>query len=189
MTMNRFASALLAVVVALPAAAAEPAKPSTTTASASTAPTSKGMSGVLAAEAALRAGLLPKCLELAKEALKAGDLDEAGVAHAWLVRGRCHAQDGDADRAQRSYAVATRVSPTVKPPGADTLWARVQPEGAAKETELVLLASAVVVAEHELGIEITTQDDLLLGATVVLLNNGVEIARAPVEQTAANSTS
>src|SRR5687767_10999873 len=62
------------------------------------------------ADAALAAGNAEACGKLAQEALAQGELDEAGVVRAWLLRGRCFTLAGDADRAERSYGVALRVN-------------------------------------------------------------------------------
>lgn len=144
---------------------------------------STGKGTLLMGEAALRAGLASKCIELSKEAVRSGTLDDKDLAAAWLLRGRCYALDGDADRAERSYAVATRVLPTATLPARDTIWERVRPEGSDPATALMLIAAGVVIGEHEVGLEVTTQDDLVLGATIVVVDAaGVELARAPTQE-------
>jgi len=164
-------------IIAPAGTTAAPAPTPATTA----APTGKDT--LLLGQAALRAGLASKCIELSKEAARSGTLDDNDLAAAWLLRGRCHALDGDADRAERSYAVATRIKPTLTVPAKDTIWERVQPEGSAAATALVLIAAGVVIGEHEVGLEVTTQDDLVLGATIVVVDeNGVELARAPTQE-------
>ena len=144
------------------------------------------------AEAALRAGIHGKCIELSKEALKTGQLDERGTAHAWLVRGRCHALEHDVDRAERSYAVAVRIEPDIILPTEDPIWTRVRPEGTAPATALRLVASAVVMGPADgsvdgdmagvvVGIEVGLNDDLALGAAVRLEDAaGEEIVSAPI---------
>jgi hypothetical protein len=160
-----------------------------TLAATSSSVASSSSSLLLEAEAAMRAGLHGKCIELAKDALKSGGLDERGTAHAWLVRGRCHAIAGDVDRAERSYAVAARVQPDLILPFDDALWTRVRPEGDAPNTALRLVATAVVLAGADGGdgegavvIEVAVHDDLALGTVVRLLDaDGREIVSAPVE--------
>ena len=158
-----------------------------TSSSVSSSSSSSSSSLELEAEAAMRAGLHGKCIELAKDALKSGGLDERGTAQAWLVRGRCHAIAGDVDRAERSYAVAARVQPDLILPFDDAVWTRVRPEGSAPTTALRLVATAVVLAgtdggEGEVVIEVAVHDDLALGTVVRLLDaDGREIVSAPVE--------
>jgi hypothetical protein len=135
------------------------------------------------AEAALRAGIHKKCVELAQQALGTGRLDPPSVARAWLVRGRCHAIDGDPDRAERSYAVAVRVQPDIVLPTDDAVFARVRPEGTAPSSSLSLTASTVVVAPGLVGIATRINDDLGLGRAFVLVNaDDREVARAPIER-------
>ena len=186
--MIRFTVAVFVLVVssvthAAPSTVvASPTAPKVTTNSAVPIPSPQaGKGALMMGEAALKAGLVPKCVELAKEAVRSGQLDVDNLAAAWLLRGRCHALEGDADRAERSYAVATRIKPTIMLGAADTIWQRVQPEGTAAATALVLIPAGIVVAENDVGIEVTTQDDLVLGHTVVVVDkDGVELARAPL---------
>ena len=53
------------------------------------------------------------CGQLAQDALTAGNLDVDDVARAWTVRGKCFMLAGDKDRAERSYSVALRVTPSM----------------------------------------------------------------------------
>ena len=162
-----------------------------TSSSATSVASSSSSSVLLEAEAAMRAGLHGKCIELAKDALKSGGLDERGTAQAWLVRGRCHAIAGDVDRAERSYAVAARVQPDLILPFDDALWTRVRPEGGAPNTALRLVATAVVLAGVVEGVvEVAVHDDLALGTVVRLLDaDGREIVSAPVEASSSSSSS
>ena len=140
------------------------------------------------AEAALRAGIHKKCIELAQEALATGLLDEDGVARAWWTRGRCHSIDGDKDRAERSYAVAVRVKPTILMPVDDPAFDRVKAEGTAEGTALGLAAAAVVVKGSAddagfVAVDVAVVDDLALGKTFLLLDSDDrEVARAPLER-------
>lgn len=135
------------------------------------------------AEAALRAGIHKRCVEFAQEALATGLLDEDGVARAWWTRGRCHSIDGDKDRAERSYAVAVRVKPTILMPVDDAVFEKVKPEGTAPETALSLTATAVVVDPSLVAVELAVVDDLALGKTFLLLDSDErEVARAPLER-------
>ena len=167
------------------------AAPTLAATSSSVASSSSSSSVLLEAEAAMRAGLHGKCIELAKDALKGGGLDERGTAQAWLVRGRCHAIAGDVDRAERSYAVAARVQPDLILPFDDALWTRVRPEGGAPNTALRLVATAVVLAGVGEGVvEVAVHDDLALGTVVRLLDaDGREIVSAPVEASSSSSSS
>jgi len=140
------------------------------------------------AEAALRAGIHKKCVELAQQGLASGRLAAADVARAWLVRGRCHALEGDVQRAERAYAVAVRVQPDLVFPTDDPVWERVRPEGRAPASALTL-AAATVVVEGDGGafvaVAVQAQDDLGLGRAFVLVNGDErEVARAPVERPA-----
>ena len=188
--MNRL---LVAVLWSSAALSAEPAQPSPTPAA-----SSSSSPPLMEAEAALRAGIHGKCIELSKEALKTGQLDERGTAHAWLVRGRCHALEHDVDRAERSYAVAVRIEPDIILPTEDPIWTRVRPEGTAPATALRLVASAVVMGPADgsadgdmadmagvvVGIEVALNDDLALGAVVRLEDAaGEEIVSAPIMTT------
>ncbi len=160
-----------------PAATTE-AKPSTSFPVASQPP-------LQAAEAALRAGIHKRCIELAQQALQTGQLDSDGVARAWWTRGRCHSIDGDADRAQRSYAVAVRVKPTILMPVDDAAFTRVKAEGTDPATALALQARAVVVPLQGgaiVAVEISANDDLRIGKACSLIDKDqVEVARAPLE--------
>lgn len=189
--MNRL---LVAVLWSSAALSAEPAPSSPAPAASSSSSSSPPL---MEAEAALRAGIHGKCIELSKEALKTGQLDERGTAHAWLVRGRCHALEHDVDRAERSYAVAVRIQPDIILPTEDPIWTRVRPEGTAPATALVLVASAVVMGPADgsadgdaagavVGIEVALNDDLALGAVVRLEDAaGAEIVSAPILPTPA----
>ncbi len=170
---------------------AAPTQAATSSSTTSSSVASSSSSVLLEAEAAMRAGLHGKCIELAKDALKSGGLDERGTAQAWLVRGRCHAIAGDVDRAERSYAVAARVQPDLILPFDDALWTRVRPEGDAPNTALRLVATAVVLAGVGEGVvEVTVHDDLALGTVVRLLDaDGREIVSAPVEASSSSSSS
>ncbi len=152
------------------------------------------------AEAALRAGIHKKCVELAQQALAAGRLDAPAVARAWLVRGRCHVLDGDPDRAERSYAVAVRVQPDIALPTDDVVFARVQPEGRAQGSALTLTAATVVVGGEAgsdaaggdaaergqapiVAVAVAAQDDLGLARAFVLVDaDEREVVRAPIER-------
>ncbi len=187
MTMRDPLALFVAAVFGVSAHAAVPATTTTTAAASVTATTAapSGVDTLLLAQAALRAGLAPKCIELSKEAVRSGTLGDDDLAAAWLLRGRCHALDGDADRAERSYAVAARIKPTATIAAKDTIWERVRAEGSAAGTALVLVAAGVVIGENEVGIEVTTQDDLMLGSTIVVFDTaGVEVARAPTQEAA-----
>jgi hypothetical protein len=177
---------------AAPAAAAQPAAsaPPAAAGDASAAATSAAARDVVAeAEAALRAGLHKKCVDLALRALSTGRLDAAAVARAWLVRGRCHAAAGDPDRAERCYAAAVRVQPDLVAPTDDAVFARVRPEGTAPASALSLQAAAVVLAPPAaggaatVGVVTTINDDLALGRVFVVLDaEAREVARAPIER-------
>jgi hypothetical protein len=138
------------------------------------------------AEEALRAGIHKRCVELAQDALATGALEEDGVARAWWTRGRCHSIDNDPDRAERSYAVAVRVKPTLLMPLDDTAWKKVAAEGTATDTALTLRAATAVVEDGAVGIvvvDVMAQDDLGLGRGIALVDAaGVELARAPIER-------
>lgn len=134
------------------------------------------------AAAAMQAGDLERCGQLAQEGLTAGDLDERGVARAWLLRGRCYALAGDRDRAERSYSVAVRVSPDVP------AWiSGGAPEGEGEPFAAALAArgadplsaEAVVAADH---VEVTlVADDLVLVRSASLRRGDDEVARVPLE--------
>jgi hypothetical protein len=163
--------------------------PSTTSTSSSTSrqpsPEEQARFPLAEAEAALRAGVHRKCVELAQQALATGRLDTDDVARAWLVRGRCHAIDGDPDRAERSYAAAVRVKPDILLPTDDAVFARVRPEGTNPTSALTLTAHSVVVAGGDVvvAVSVAAQDDLGLGRVFVLVNDDDrEVARAPIER-------
>ncbi|MBI1944923.1 MAG: tetratricopeptide repeat protein [Deltaproteobacteria bacterium] len=134
------------------------------------------------ADAALRAGEHERCGQLAQEALTAGDLDEHELARAWLLRGRCYELQGDRDRAERSYAVAMRVSPDVP---AWISGGAPNSEGDAFAAALAargadpLRGRAVVTADH---VEVTlVADDLVLVRAASLRHGDDEVARVPLE--------
>jgi hypothetical protein len=143
---------------------------------------------LLEAEAALRAGIHGKCVELARDAVKTGQLDPGPLAQAWLVRGRCHVLAGEPDKAERAYAVAVRINPDVLLPTDDDVLARLRPEGRGEQTALRLMARAVVLGEGGgvagavVGIDVALQDDLGLAHSVVLVDaeRDREVAGAPV---------
>ncbi|OGQ18250.1 MAG: hypothetical protein A2138_03170 [Deltaproteobacteria bacterium RBG_16_71_12] len=134
------------------------------------------------ADAALRAGELERCGQLAQQAVTAGDLDERGVARAWLLRGRCYALAGDRDRAERSYAVAVRVSPD-----APAWISGGAPEGEGEPFAAALAArgadplrgAALAAADH---VAITlVADDLVLVRSASLRHGDEEVARVTLE--------
>lgn len=144
---------------------------------------------LLEAEAALRAGIHGKCIDLARAAIKSGQLDPGPLAQAWLVRGRCHVLAGEPDKAERAYAAAVRIDPDVLLPTDDDLLARVRPEGRGEQTALRLVARTVVLAAggggvegSVVGVDVAVQDDLGLAHGVVLVDaeRGREVAAAPV---------
>ena len=149
-------------------------------------PSSSSSPPLQEAEAALRAGINKRCVELVQQALQTGQLDVDGVARAWWTRGRCHSIDGDADRAERSYAVAVRVKPGILMPVDDAAFSRVKPEGTAKETALSLQARAVVVDVAQgalVAVALSANDDLRLGHAFSLVDSDdQELARAPIER-------
>jgi len=153
-------------------------------------PSSAAQLPLAEAEAALRAGIHQKCVELAQRALAAGRLDAVAVARAWLVRGRCHVLDGDLHRAERSYAVAVRVQPDVALLTADAVFSRVQPEGRAQASALTLTAATVVVIDEGeqapiVAVAVAAQDDLGLARAFVLVDaDEREVVRAPIERAA-----
>ena len=185
-----------------PALAALPltAAPSMATTTPATPPARGASPLLLEAEAALRAGIHGKCIELARDAVKSGQLDPDPLAHAWLVRGRCHVLAGDLDKAERAYAVAVRVSPDIFLPTDDDVLARVRPEGRGAQSGLRLEARAVVLTGSntsgdeggggtvgvgvgvDVGVDISVQDDLGLGASVELIDieRGRAVAGAPI---------
>lgn|GEM_PF-1239615 len=179
-----------------PASATPPAAPPSTTAtSSSTTAAARGADAppLLEAEAALRAGIHGKCIDLARDAVKSGQLDPGPLAQAWLVRGRCHVLAGDRDKAERAYAVAVRVNPDIFLPTDDDVLARVRPEGRAAQSALRLEVRAVVLhgstgtvegtAEGAVvGVDVSVQDDLGLGASVELIDaeRGRAVAGAPI---------
>ena len=194
---------LLTAAPTTPAPAAPPSTPaaSTTTTTPATTP-ARGASAppLLEAEAALRAGIHGKCIELAREAVKSGQLDPGPLAQAWLVRGRCHVIAGELDKAERAYAVAVRVNPDIFLPTDDDVLARVRPEGRAASSALRLEARAVVLTGHAgggggdgdgvdvdvdgaiVGVDVSVQDDLGLGAAIEVIDaeRGRAVAGAPV---------
>jgi hypothetical protein len=174
-----------------PATAASTPAATTTTTTATTTPTpARGADAppLLEAEAALRAGIHGQCIELARDAVKRGQLDPGPLAQAWLVRGRCHILAGEPDKAARAYAVAVRVNPDIFLPTDDDVLARVRPEGRGGTTALRLVARAVVLGGDAsadgqvVGVEVSVQDDLGLAASVELVDaeRGREVAGAPV---------
>ena len=109
-----------------------------------------------------------------------------GVARAWLLRGRCYAWAGDHERAERSYAVAVRVSPELP------AWIS---GGAAEDPSLAaalaarpadpLRGSATILADH-VKIELAA-DELSLVRAASLWRGDEELARVPLELGAASS--
>lgn len=138
------------------------------------------------AEAASQAGDAEACGQAAQQAIASGVLEEAELARAWLLRGRCYLQAGDRDRAERSYAVAVRTSPEVlawisggAPKDADEPF---QAALAARPAD-PLRASARVDGDHvELHLD---TDDLLLVRAASLWQGAAEVARLPLEAGAA----
>lgn len=172
----------LALAVVLAQAEPKPSTPTAPTAS----PSTSSQPPLQQAEEALRAGIHKRCVELAQDALATGALEEDGVARAWWTRGRCHSIDNDPDRAERSYAVAVRVKPTLLMPLDDAAWKKVAAEGTAADTALTFRAATAVVEDGAVGIvvvDVMAQDDLGLGRGVALVDaTGVELARAPIER-------
>ncbi len=173
--------------------AAAPASPETSSSSPSgpsdaVSPATAAAYPLAEAEAALRAGIHKKCVELAQQGLASGRLAAADVARAWLVRGRCHALDGDVERAERAYAVAIRVQPDLVFPTDDPVWERVRPEGSAPASALTLAAATTVVdgaGGAFVAVAVQAHDDLGLGRAFVLVNDDHrEVARAPLERPA-----
>lgn len=127
------------------------------------------------AEAALAAGDAEACGRLAQEALTAGALDVEDTARAWSLRGRCFARAGDADRAERSFAVALRIDPAL---------ALDEPAFVAAQRALPavpgLAAQALFVDEDTLAVELLG-DDLLLAHAASVRRGDHEVARVPLE--------
>jgi hypothetical protein len=134
------------------------------------------------AEAALRAGEHERGGQLAQQALTAGDLDERDLARAWLVRGRCYELQGDRGRAERSYAVAVRVSPDVPAwisGGAPASEGEAFAAALAARGADPLRGRAVVIGDH---VEVTlVADDLVLVRAASLRDGDDEVARVPLE--------
>ncbi len=157
----------------------------TTAAPTSAAPTPAAAPPLADAEAALRAGVHDRCVSLAADAIKSGRLDEVALANAWLIRGRCYVLAGDVDRAERSYAVASRISPDLVLPTEDAAWKRVKGEGSAAPSALRLVADAVVVGGSDVivAIDVALNDDLELGANLDVFDAAGElIISAPIER-------
>lgn len=137
------------------------------------------------ASAALAAGDHEACGKLAQDALATGTLDVDDVARAWTLRGKCFTLAGDTDRAERSYAVALRVTPSMNDDAlasdaAFTLAKRSLPPLPG------LAAQALFIDEDTLEVELLGDDMLLVkGAAVVREGDGdaalEEVARVPVE--------
>ncbi len=120
-------------------------------------------------------------MSLAADAIKGGGLDALTLANAWLVRGRCYMLSGDVDRAERSYAVAVRIAPDLVLPTTDAAWTRVKGEGHAPRSALTLVAAAVVIDAGGVAIDVALNDDLGLGASVIVYDaDGEEVVSAPV---------
>lgn len=135
------------------------------------------------AAAAFAAGDHEACGKLAQDALATGTLDVDDVARAWTLRGKCFTLAGDTDRAERSYAVALRVTPSMNDDAlasdaAFTLAKRSLPPLPG------LAAQALFIDDDTLEVELLGDDMLLVkGASVVRDANGnvEEVARVPVE--------
>ena len=134
------------------------------------------------AAAALVAGDAEGCTRQVQTALASGALDVPEVARAWSLRGQCFTLAGDADRAERSYAVALRIDASLASAAlVDEAFAaawRALPSPAG------LRARAAALDEDTVEIELLA-DDLLLAKSAVLVRADLpvpeEVARVPLE--------
>lgn len=130
------------------------------------------------AAAALLAGDADSCGLIVQETLASGALDVPDVARAWTLRGKCFTRAGDADRAERSYAVALRVDPLLDPAALidDTAFAAAR---RALPSPAGLSARAAAIDDDTIELELLS-DDLLLVKGALLVRDGLEVARVPL---------
>jgi hypothetical protein len=144
------------------------------------------------AQSAQKKGDAEGCLRGVTTTLQSGSLHEDDLAAAWVLRGRCYQLQGDADRAERAYAVALRVRRDLPVPkddkGAFALARQTLPDAA------VALALEARTARHgdDDAVELVLlADDLQLVKTVQLAKLSApadELARAPLDLVSARHT-
>ena len=115
------------------------------------------------------------CGKLAQDALNGGGLDVEQTARAWTLRGACFVLAGDADKAQRSYAVALRVNKDV--PAADNDAFRAAQKDVAPHA---LQGHAAAVDDDTVAVELIG-DDLQLVRGAMLTRGDEELARFPLD--------
>jgi hypothetical protein len=117
------------------------------------------------------------CGKAVQDALATGALDVADVARAWTLRGQCFSLAGDADRAERSYAVALRLDAAANVEGdaAFALAKRTLPAVPGLAAQVSFVDEAGTLEVELLG------DDLLLVKGASIVRGADEVARVPLE--------
>ncbi len=129
-----------------------------------------------AAQTALLASQ-PECRALALAALQLGVLSPRQTAQAWLLSGGCDVVMNDADRAQRSFAVALRIDPTSEAPTQRSTEAFARAQHALPAHGLVLRAER---SGDALKLTLVDDDLQLAQSASVLLDDQV-IGHVPLE--------